>query len=445
MKAPYISRRNFLKKSGTGATAVALSPLFATAALGKTAAYPSANQWPGRIIEVIDPDLVAGTALSISTEREERVLAMFDRGVMELTGEASVQAALQLLFPGSNPKVCIKPNTQNPGIPTRKEVVKALVKRLIDYVTTGDKIFIFSGYGDYIHERGFSSSYFPNVVVRTNDQKSTHSPDAPMEVDGSLLRYSDTLFECDYFVNAPVLKSHSDRNHGYFTMAFKNHMNTFSPNDVYCTEATKCVRASNTPPIRDKCRLVLMSALHGTYDGDQFNAAYVFEPKAIFLSTDPATNDFVGRIRMNEERALHSLDPKAATTTTPPEYGESLELGIASVAGLVTIDMSASSIFMNADDMDAGGLISASPNPFRSATRITLHRSIADDPSLRVSVFDVKGKVVKHLAGNGAVKASGIFRWDGIDMKGMALPSGLYVLRAKVRGGHYIKKLILGR
>ena len=61
----------------------------------------------------------------------------------------------------------------------------------------------------------------------------------------------------------------------------------------------------------------------------------------------------------------------------------------------------------------------ASPNPFRSCTRLHLAPGNRD----RVRVFDTSGREVRRLN-------AGLAEWDGLGSEGQALPSGVYLVRA---------------
>ena len=130
-----LSRRGFLK-SGTalaGLAAVAPSiPGFAETLPGATdenatlTLYPN----PGRIVIVEHP----GAVLGYNNVNAAVVQAMFDQGIMTFTGITSSPAdALASLFPNltTAKKIAIKPNLINSAVPTRKELLKAVISRLV--------------------------------------------------------------------------------------------------------------------------------------------------------------------------------------------------------------------------------------------------------------------------------------------------------------------------
>jgi hypothetical protein len=76
-------------------------------------------------------------------------------------------------------------------------------------------------------------------------------------------------------------------------------------------------------------------------------------------------------------------------------------------------------------------VLSAGPNPMRSSTVIRLIGSspIPDAPA--IEVFDVAGRMVARLPGNGGAAAGKTsLRWNGCDDQGAPVPSGVYYLRS---------------
>lgn len=86
----------------------------------------------------------------------------------------------------------------------------------------------------------------------------------------------------------------------------------------------------------------------------------------------------------------------------------------------------------------------AYPNPVRGVTQI-------DAPDWQpLSIFDIHGRLVRVLtcAPNGACpQVLGPFHgeWDGTNMQGQPVPSGIYFLRYKGQGGLVVKRLAVTR
>jgi len=74
------------------------------------------------------------------------------------------------------------------------------------------------------------------------------------------------------------------------------------------------------------------------------------------------------------------------------------------------------------------------PNPFNPATTIAL--DLPRDGRLSLRVYDLAGRLVRDLSPAGELPAGRrVFRWDGRDEDGRALPSGSYLCRAVGPGG----------
>ena len=80
------------------------------------------------------------------------------------------------------------------------------------------------------------------------------------------------------------------------------------------------------------------------------------------------------------------------------------------------------------------------PNPFRGATSATLE--LPSQQLVNVAVFDLAGRRVKSLleaTRDGLVQV----RWDGTSDGGVVAPAGIYLLRVRVGGTSYEKKLVM--
>jgi len=273
-----------------------------------TYAYPN----PGRVAIVHHP----GAVLGFNNVDINAVQYMFDQGIMNLTGVfSSPAAALASLFPGltTNSKIALKPNLINSSVPTRKEVVKVVINRLVEMLGG------FPATNITLYERhnfagcGYSTSYFGHNVKLVVD---TSFPNLGYTIhcDGKDRPYSRTLHEADYLINMPVLKDHSCSTALNLTLAFKNHMGTVNPggsNGIHCNKnAILDIMASNV--MRNKQRLVILDALYAIYNGGPGGNPQA-TPMKMLLSQDPVAIDAQGRIMINNLRSTNGLGPKNAT------------------------------------------------------------------------------------------------------------------------------------
>jgi immune inhibitor A len=81
------------------------------------------------------------------------------------------------------------------------------------------------------------------------------------------------------------------------------------------------------------------------------------------------------------------------------------------------------------------------PNPFNSSTVINLNISAAT--RLSMTVYDILGRPVRRLLEGEFGPGELNIGWNGMDDKGIALPSGIYFYRLNYPNGNETKKMIL--
>ncbi len=335
------SRRSFLKKS-TALAGLSLLPtplarggeaLASPPEVQRTYAYPN----PGRVVIVEH----TGAVLGFNNVDEAAVQYMFDQGIMQLAGIYTSPAdALASFFPGltTSKKIALKPSFLNSIVPTRKELAKALINRLVQMLggfpaanITAYERHSFSGLG-------YTTSYLGhnvNLVVDISFPNNGYT----IRCDGKDRPYSASLHNADYLINMPVLKDHSCSSSLNLTLAFKNHMGTVNPSGslgIHCNKnAVLDIMASSV--MTTKQRLVILDALYAVYSGGPGGNPQA-TPQKILLSQDPVAIDAQGRIMINNLRAANGLSAKAATyidQAAAPPYS----LGIADPAQMQIVTM----------------------------------------------------------------------------------------------------------
>ncbi|MCB1184723.1 T9SS type A sorting domain-containing protein [bacterium] len=83
------------------------------------------------------------------------------------------------------------------------------------------------------------------------------------------------------------------------------------------------------------------------------------------------------------------------------------------------------------------------PNPFNPVTRIRFELPAAG--RVQLAVYDVAGRVVRHLADEGFAAGSHEVTWDGRDAAGRAAPSGLYLYRLEAAGHALTGRMTLAK
>lgn len=90
-----------------------------------------------------------------------------------------------------------------------------------------------------------------------------------------------------------------------------------------------------------------------------------------------------------------------------------------------------------------GGLLAVFPNPFRDET--DLHFSTARDGRVRLSVYDVAGRLVSRLHDGDMVAGSYRVSWDGLDSTGRPSGPGIYFALLESDGTRHARKVVRAR
>ena len=72
-------------------------------------------------------------------------------------------------------------------------------------------------------------------------------------------------------------------------------------------------------------------------------------------------------------------------------------------------------------------LLKSFPNPFNPVTSITY--TIPEDSYIQLDVFSVNGKMIKHLENSFKLQGNYSVSWDGKDMIGKSVGSGIYIAK----------------
>ncbi len=83
------------------------------------------------------------------------------------------------------------------------------------------------------------------------------------------------------------------------------------------------------------------------------------------------------------------------------------------------------------------------PNPFNSYTSIDIE--VNKSTAVRVEVFSLSGKMINVIVNSELSVGIHTLKWDGADMNGIDLPSGLYLVRFAVGEQLFERKLILSQ
>ena len=126
------------------------------------------------------------------------------------------------------------------------------------------------------------------------------------------------------------------------------------------------------------------------------------------------------------------------TTGDAVSYDQPLGVKVNAEAALMGLDVTAT------PTAPAGLRLSASPNPFNPRTTVELVLPRAS--TVWLEIVDVQGRRVRTLVAGEVLQAGSYTRlWDGAGDDGRAMPSGVYLARARTADGVQAGKLTLAR
>ncbi|MBN1423929.1 DUF362 domain-containing protein [Candidatus Fermentibacteria bacterium] len=318
MKPKGLSRRGFLSKAGMATAGVLMRPPFSFA---KGAPSPRlGNLHPGVVGIAYNPIATSGTTVSLPVVR-----TMVDDALMAITGETTPASAMgHLLTEGTAGKnVAFKVNAINSSVPTRWEMVRAILERMLDAGISPANVVIFDN--NTLSSSGFSSTNFPNGAGQQfQGLQFLGTGSCSYPVPGTTCTLSDRIVNCDYLVNCPVLKDHWGLNtegnsEFHFTLGMKNHYGSISGLTHNWPAFREMLGRISADPVhvRPKTVLVALSSLLGYWGmngpGGSIQSWLTFgggNPKRVILSTDPISVDHVGIEMINHERLLQGVTQK---------------------------------------------------------------------------------------------------------------------------------------
>jgi flagellar hook assembly protein FlgD len=79
------------------------------------------------------------------------------------------------------------------------------------------------------------------------------------------------------------------------------------------------------------------------------------------------------------------------------------------------------------------------PNPFKVETRLTVNLPKAD--RVKLSLYNLKGQLVRELCDEFKAQGQHSFTWDGKDSSGRDVPVGIYLVRYDMGRQKVLKKV----
>ena len=356
MKNRKISRRRLLKGLAAAAGGLGLQQI--AKAFGLTAKAQTLDKFiylpiifkgpvsgDGRVVHVHDPD---ATNWNFSTGwygdyvNQSVVTNMVERGLKELTGTNSVQAAWGQLIPNyqSGQKIAIKVNFNNSActdgdntIDGLIEPVNALIATLKSFGVAESNIWIFDAsrplpnrfvngclYGSVRFFDDISKGCREDATFTSNDPNAEVTFQHPNLKNRKL---TDVVITADYLINVPIMKDHGISG---VTLGLKNHFGTLEyvqgggsddlhtyinpDSSSYSASYSPLVDIYLNPHIRDKTVLTLGDGLFGALGNTnvsprRWSSFNNQAPNSLFFSTDPVAIDCVMMDILYREPSYH--------------------------------------------------------------------------------------------------------------------------------------------
>lgn len=328
----YFTRREFIKSTAVGATAIYLSPSFA---FGADAGLKS------RVVNVINSKMVDSNDQVHAQYARQSV----DEALLLLTQKKDIKDAWMQIFPDLKTKdtIGLKVNCVNRKCPTHPEIAYAIAQSMIDsFGMNPNNIIIWDRTNSELKKSGYTinktdkgvrcfgtveSFSIPRWIIKKNQDESGgigYDKNQPIDVgDGKTSHLSKILTQMTtYMINVPVLKDHGKAG---ITLSLKNHYGTIdNPHDChsnYCDPFVSKICAD--PQIKDKTKLIICDAVFGVYKGGPLGAPQ-WKNNSILASTDPVSLDYTGMQIINAQRKkndLDNVDEKAIHVQTSHDMG----------------------------------------------------------------------------------------------------------------------------
>jgi hypothetical protein len=125
-------------------------------------------------------------------------------------------------------------------------------------------------------------------------------------------------------------------------------------------------------------------------------------------------------------------------------YVAGMSIGVGSSADLTVVSLSSD---VGVEEEERAAIkppvleMSVSPVPASSALRIEYLLPRATE--VRLSIYDISGKLVRNLADGSEQGGSRVVPWDGKDSQGRKVPSGTYFVRLEACGSCISRKLVI--
>jgi uncharacterized protein (DUF362 family) len=300
------------------------------APLSKKSPLGMPGLFPGRVVEVADGRAIVGNRVSQPIVHE-----MLDRGLKELTGETSTQAAFAKFITAKD-VVGIKINPSGaPACCSSPELVREIISGVRAVGVPARNIVVYDRFGYEMDLGSYQTLLPPGVqVVGVQDgllDASGYDAEVYCQMDffgeWETRSYMASVVAngVDKIINVPTLKDHSASGvtgclknvaYGTFNNVARSHQAPISFTNpligVMCT----------VEPLRSKVVLNIMDGMRMVWHGGPLtqNQKFIYPSGILMMSTDPVAMDTIELEAIEQKRreegapSLWGRDPKSITT-----------------------------------------------------------------------------------------------------------------------------------
>jgi uncharacterized protein (DUF362 family) len=301
-----VERRTFLHLSSAallGMSNRGAEPSYRVVSAYKPSPHPGMpGPFPGQVVSARSPTCIdeVKDKVHLAAVRE-----MMDRGMRQLTGEASAQRAWRRFISPSD-SVGIKVNcVGRPKVVSSPEVVAEIVRNLTELGVKPSQICIYDRFAERLHEMNYDLHVPQGVQIHgaelTRGSIRYYDPATYVEVDffGEDDTRSEMIAMISKFtkiINVPNMKDHGAagvtgclKNIAYGSFSNMDRSHRFRQTHTYSFVG----RLAAVEPVRSRTVLQIMDGLRGVWHGGPtaLNPRFVFYPKQMMFGTDPVAID----------------------------------------------------------------------------------------------------------------------------------------------------------
>ena len=145
------------------------------------------------------------------------------------------------------------------------------------------------------------------------------------------------------------------------------------------------------------------------------------------------------------EKINEGLQSRAARSLTISADGQHLYVGT-NEDGVLRLDLEGNPLRIDSDivpdpKLQDAFLAQNFPNPFNPSTTISFE--LLKDSDITISVYDVRGRLIRTLLNQSMTRGSKTINWDGKDNTGNSVKGGIYFYIVQTDGFYQTKKMIL--